>query len=81
MTIIPLHTLVQGTAQKKVSIDSYLPDIKTMSDEELIEELRDYGATPGPITNTTRLVYQKKLASFKAKVFSFIFLEEKCKDN
>jgi hypothetical protein len=57
----------KGTAQKKVSIDSYLPDIKTMSDEELIEELRDYGATPGPITNTTRLVYQKKLASFKAK--------------
>uniref|UniRef100_UPI00358E0430 lamina-associated polypeptide 2, isoforms beta/gamma-like isoform X3 n=1 Tax=Myxine glutinosa TaxID=7769 RepID=UPI00358E0430 len=36
-------------------------DIAQMSDSELVERLRDYGADPGPIVATTRRVYEKKL--------------------
>ena len=38
-----------------------------MSDKELMEELRKFGENPGPITDTTRVVYQRKLAKHLAE--------------
>ena len=38
-----------------------------MSDKELMEELRKFGENPGPITDTTRGVYQRKLAKHLAE--------------
>ena len=58
----------QATAQKKISIETYLPSVKLLSDEELVEDLKEHGVIPGPITESTRSVYQKKLASLKTKV-------------
>ena len=39
-----------------------MADVARLSDEELVEELRRYGEDPGPIVETTRGLYQKKLA-------------------
>ncbi|XP_040193741.1 LEM domain-containing protein 2 [Rana temporaria] len=38
---------------------------KNMSDAELREELQELGVSPGPITDSTRGVYQKKLQKLK----------------
>ena len=59
---------IKATAQKKISIETYLPSVKLLSDEELVEDLKEHGVVPGPITESTRSVYQKKLASLKTKV-------------
>ena len=37
-------------------------DICVLSDEELFQRLKDFGATIGPIVETTRRTYQRKLA-------------------
>ncbi|XP_075709906.1 LEM domain-containing protein 1 isoform X4 [Rhinoderma darwinii] len=36
-------------------------DIKSLSDNELKEQLRELGVNPGPILPTTRTIYEKKL--------------------
>ena len=44
-----------------------MADVCQLSDEELMEELRQFGETPGPIVDTTRGLYQKKLARLMAE--------------
>lgn len=39
-----------------------------MTDDELFEQLKSLGLNPGPITPTTRSVYEKKLAKFMREV-------------
>ena len=41
--------------------------VSQLSDEELMEELRRYGEEPGPILDSTRGLYQKKLAKLMAE--------------
>ncbi|CAI9541724.1 unnamed protein product [Staurois parvus] len=41
--------------------------MRNMSDAELKAELQELGVTPGPITDSTRGVYQKKLQKLKAE--------------
>lgn len=38
-----------------------IPDVKSMNNDELATALRNSGARVGPITDTTRLVYERKL--------------------
>ena len=47
--------------------DTYVSQVAQMSDKELMEELRKFGENPGPITDTTRGVYQRKLAKHLAE--------------
>ena len=37
-------------------------EIQGYTDEELFQQLKRYGVNPGPISGSTRKVYQKKLA-------------------
>lgn len=39
-------------------------DIKSMSDEELVEELSHFGQSTGPVIASTRDLYQRKLGMF-----------------
>lgn len=43
-------------------MEHYTRQIADYSDSQLIAELKKYGMNPGPITATTRVLYQKKLA-------------------
>ena len=45
-------------------------DISKLSDRELREKLREYGTQPGPITGTTRKVYEMQLLNLSSKVRS-----------
>ena len=45
----------------------FLPDIKQLTAEELAAELKNYGFD-GPVVASTRAVYERKLAAFKAEV-------------
>ena len=47
-------------------IDTYLPQVETLSDKELSEQLQEHGESVGPITATTRTVYERKLAKLMA---------------
>ena len=38
--------------------------VKQFSDDELFEELKRNGLNPGPVTQSTRSVYEKKLIKF-----------------
>ena len=40
---------------------------EALTDEELLEELRKHGVLAGPILDSTRAVYQKKLAQAMAE--------------
>lgn len=53
---------------KKVSQDTYLDQVKKLSDGELASELKKYDSRIGPIVETTRAVYQRKLASLMSEV-------------
>lgn len=47
---------------------SELPfNVKALSDGDLARQLRAFGKTPGPLTETTRPLYQKKLARLLAE--------------
>ena len=60
--------LMQATKKRKsVKLDTYLPDVLDLPDSELLEELRGYGEDCGPITDSTRGVYQRKLAKLMAE--------------
>lgn len=52
---------------KKVSQDTYLDQVKKLSDGELASELKKYDSRIGPIVETTRAVYQRKLASLMSE--------------
>ena len=46
-------------------MDTYLGQVQKLTDQELLEELRELsqeGEEPGPITDTTRAVYQRQIA-------------------
>ena len=45
----------------------YMAEVVQLSDEELLEELRKYGESPGPIVDSTSGLYQNKLARLKAQ--------------
>ena len=47
--------------------DTYISQVAQMTDKQLLEELRQFGEDPGPITDTTRGVYQRKLAKHLAE--------------
>ena len=42
-------------------------DVKALSDGDLVRQLKSFGETPGPITQTTRQLYQKKLGMWITK--------------
>lgn len=52
---------------KKVSQDNYLDQVKKLSDSELASELKKYDSRIGPIVESTRAVYQRKLASLMSE--------------
>ncbi|CAI8044206.1 hypothetical protein GBAR_LOCUS24545 [Geodia barretti] len=52
---------------KTASQTAYMAEVVQLSDEELLEELRKYGENPGPIVDSTRGLYQKKLARLVAQ--------------
>lgn len=61
-------TLIQVVKKRKsVKVDTYLPSIAEMTDNDLVEELERYGINSGPITDTTRGVYQRKLAKLMSE--------------
>lgn len=43
-----------------------MEEIKNLTDKELAEELRELGASPGPILASTRSVYEKRLLKLRA---------------
>jgi len=51
-----------------VSRDTYLEQVKKLSDAELASELRKYDSRVGPVVESTRAVYQRKLASMMSEV-------------
>lgn len=44
-----------------------MAQVEALTDEELLEELRKHGVLAGPILDTTRAVYRKKLAQAMAE--------------
>ena len=42
-----------------------MEDISRMTNEELSQALSEYGITPGPVVQTTRLVYERKLSRLR----------------
>ena len=55
---------------KVAKVDAYLSQVQQLTDQELLEELRELsegGEEPGPITDTTRSVYQRQLARLMAE--------------
>lgn len=47
---------------RKSKKESQLVFIKNLSNEELMDELSQFGENPGPINSLTRSVYERKLA-------------------
>lgn len=60
-------TSVVKKVYKKVSQDTYLDQVKKLSDTELASELQKYDSRIGPIVESTRAVYQRKLASLMSE--------------
>ena len=48
------------------NVDSYMAAVEKLSDDELMEELRRHDLVAGPVVETTRRLYQKKLAQAMA---------------
>lgn len=48
--------------QKQGKIDLHLDDVEMMTDSAIVAKLIRYGENPGPITDTTRLTYMRRLA-------------------
>ncbi|KAM4662327.1 emerin isoform 1-T2 [Discoglossus pictus] len=44
-----------------------MEEYKRMSDEELINTLKQYGLSHGPVVGTTRTLYEKRLYEFESK--------------
>lgn len=64
----PQPTPTRAKRYTKVSSpDHYMEDVSKMSDSELARELKQYGINVGPITSSTRSVYQRRLAKLKAE--------------
>ena len=53
---------VGSSAKQKQAILEHLPEVQRMSDAKIRSKLAKYGENPGPITDTTRVQYEKKLA-------------------
>lgn len=56
----------KGKQAAAPKMDTYLPQVSTLSDEELAAQLQGYGEIIGPITATTRIVYERQLAKLMA---------------
>ncbi|XP_060081354.1 emerin homolog 1-like [Ylistrum balloti] len=54
-----------GDFSRKDKEAPVMTSVKDLTDAELAQELRSRGAAPGPITATTRTVYEKKLLKLK----------------
>ena len=55
---------------KVAKVDTYLSQVQQLTDQELLDalkELSEGGEEPGPITDTTRSVYQRQLARHMAE--------------
>uniref|UniRef100_A0A914CDC7 LEM domain-containing protein n=1 Tax=Acrobeloides nanus TaxID=290746 RepID=A0A914CDC7_9BILA len=52
------------TSQKEIATEAKKP-ISLLSDKDLRDELTKYGFTTGPVTPSTRKVYEKKLENFR----------------
>ena len=50
-----------------LSVDHYLRQVTALSDSQLMQELKKNKVDVGPITSTTRRVYEKKLAKLLAE--------------
>lgn len=48
-------------------MDTYLSDVQLLLDDELREELEKYDKECGPITDSTRGLYQRMLAKLMAE--------------
>ncbi|XP_050453882.1 uncharacterized protein LOC126852774 [Cataglyphis hispanica] len=72
LCITPYSTLSENECDVKsklimsgASSSQNLPELLFMDDAALIRELRQLGDQPGPITNTTRQLYQRRLMRLK----------------
>ena len=61
------RTLQSPRKKKSVKADTYLSEVQGLTDEELKEELKRFGKDCGPITDSTRLLYQRSLAKSMAE--------------
>ena len=49
-----------------LNIETFLPEVEILSDEELTKRLKEYVKDWGPITSSTRSTYERKLAKLIA---------------
>lgn len=61
-----------------VFVKSKMADISALTSEELIVELRKHGLNVGPITPTTRKLFEKKLARVRGQEIQKLECEEIC---
>lgn len=68
MCVAPLcHALQLAQKVAAANAELFLPNIRQLTDKELAAELKSYGFN-GPVVASTRAVYERKLATFKAEV-------------
>eukprot|EP00731_Ephydatia_muelleri_P003722 Em0001g3722a len=63
----PLSSKKNSRTTKLANAEAYMTQAEALTDEELLEELRKHGVLAGPILDSTRAVYQKKLAQAMAE--------------
>lgn len=65
----PPYSPALQLAQKAAAANAelFLHGIRQLTDKELAAELKNYGFD-GPVVATTRAVYERKLATFRAEV-------------
>ena len=63
----PLSSKKHSRTTKLANAEAYVAQVEALTDEELLEELRKHGVLAGPILDTTRAVYRKKLAQAMAE--------------